>query len=87
MSNPFIYKGSNKLLVVQREKSKYFKMNRSANEFEFGILGFYYFRFLLFSTRVSDTGLPLIMATVVSASNLYSKDCFDRVVILFNSRI
>ena len=30
------------ILLVQREKSKYFEINRTANESEFGILGFYF---------------------------------------------
>ena len=36
----YLYK---KLLSVLGEKSKYFKMNRSANESEFVFSGFYYF--------------------------------------------
>ena len=29
------------MLLAQQEKRKYFKMNRSANEFEFDLRGFY----------------------------------------------
>ena len=62
----------------------YIKMNRSANEFVFGILGFY--GKYLCSTRVSNFIVlfrRLIVARVVSASSLCREDCFDRSVILF----
>ena len=29
------------VLLIKRKKSKYFKMKRSINEYEFGTLGFY----------------------------------------------
>ena len=71
--------------MVQREKSLYFKMNRSANESKFDILGFYYFLYLC-STHVSNFMIlsrRLITARIISASSFDSKDCFDCSVIFF----
>ena len=76
------------LLLIQREKSKYFKMNIFTKEFEFGILGFYFIKFS--STRVLDFMIlfrRLIITWVISASSLYSEGCFKKGGILFNSRI
>ena len=64
-------------------------MNRSVNESEFVILGFYYFIYLC-STGVSDLIVllrRLIMAKVVFVSNFYCEDCFDWGCFFFNSRI
>ena len=54
-------------------------MNKSANEFEFGILGFY-FIYLCFTYVLDFMVLfrRLIMARVVFASSLYSENCFDK---------
>ena len=66
----------------------YIKINKSANEFEFGILGSYCI--YLCSTCVLDLiVLPrrLIIAGIVSASGLNYEDCFDKGLIIFNSGI
>ena len=50
-------------------------MNRSANEFEFSILGFYFI--YSFSTHISDIKIllrRLVKARVVSSSSLYHED-------------
>ena len=59
------------------------KMNRPANEFELGILGFH---FIYLSTkRVSDFIVLLrriIMARVVAGFSFYSEEYFNRGMIL-----
>ena len=67
------------------KKSKYFKMNRSAKELEFGILGFYYFIYLCF-THVSDF-MMFFRRFIKVRQFLICSYCFDRDVILFNSKI
>ena len=65
-------------------------MNKSGNEFECNAFGFYFIE--LCSTHVSDFMVPfrrLIMARVFFfyLFCFQSENCFDKVVILFNSRI
>ena len=62
-------------------------MNRSANEFECGTLGFYFIK--LCCTRVSDfiVFFRRLMMLRAVFSGFYRKDYFNRVVILFSSRI
>ena len=56
----------------------YIEINSSANEFECGILGFYFIQ--LCSARVSDFMVffkRLIMNMVVLIFSFYKEDCFD----------
>ena len=63
-------------------------MNRFANESKFGILGFYYFKYL-YSTHISDfmVFFRRLMARVIFVSIFYSEYCFDKSVNLFSCRI